>query len=128
MGEPLGVTLKIDLKKRTALEVLVGVYDWDEDRGNDEYAHVTFLATLGVVKGESVMIPFRIGIGGAVYDDRGDDDINFAVRAPFEIAFQPRSSPIEIYLEIALRFEIIDDEGDEDHLQLDGGLGFRFYF
>jgi hypothetical protein len=128
VGEPLGVTLKVDLKKRTALEVLVGVDDWDEDRGNDEYAHVTFLAALAVAKGESVLIPFRLGIGGAVYDDRGDDDINFAVRAPFQIAFQFRSNPIEIYLEIALRFEVIDDEGDDDHLQLDGGIGFRFYF
>jgi hypothetical protein len=128
VGEPLGVTLKVDLKKRTALEVLVGWDDWDEDRGNDEYAHVTFLAALAVAKGESVLIPFRLGIGGAVYDDRGDDDINFAVRAPFQVAFQFRSAPVELYLELALRFEIIDDEGDDDHFQLDGGLGFRFYF
>jgi hypothetical protein len=128
VGEPLGVTLKVDLKKRTALEVLVGVDDWDEDRGNDEYAHVTFLASIAVAKGESVLIPFRLGIGGAVYDDRGDDDINFAVRAPFQIAFQFRTTPVELYLELALRFEVIDDEGDDDHLQLDGGIGFRFYF
>jgi len=127
-GEPLGVTLKIDLKKKTALEVLVGVDDYDDDRGRDGYAHLTFLASPFVAKGESVLIPFRLGIGAAVYDDGGDDDINFAVRAPFEVAFQFRTTPIEIYLELSLAFVFLDDEGRDDHLDVGGGIGFRFYF
>lgn len=127
VGEPLGVTVKVDLQKKTALEILAGVDDWDEDRSRDGYGHLTFLAAPFVAKGESVLIPFRLGIGVAVYDDGGDDDVEVAVRAPFQLAFQFRNSPVEIYLELALRLEFIDDD-DNDDFQLDGGVGFRIYF
>lgn len=128
VGEPLGLTIKVDLKKKTALEILAGVDDWDDDRGRDGYAHLTFLASPFVAKGESVVIPFRLGIGAAVYDDGGNDDINVAVRAPFQVAFQFRSTPVEIYLELSLAFVFIDDDGNDDHLDVGGGLGFRIYF
>lgn len=127
LGEPLGLTIKADLKKRTSLEFLIGVDDYDEDRGRDGYGHLTFLAAPFVARGDSVAVPFRIGLGVAVYDEGGadwGDDINIAARAPFQIAFQFKSTPLELYLELALRLELFDDLGAE----LDGGLGFRFYF
>jgi len=127
VGEPLGLTIKADLKRRTAIEVLLGVDDYDNDRGRDGYAHLTFLASPFVAKGESVLIPFRLGIGAAVYDDGGDDDVEVGVRAPFQLAFQFRSTPIELYLEISLLLELIDED-DNDDLHFGGGLGFRMYF
>ncbi len=127
LGEPLGLTLKADLKKRTSLEFLIGVDDWDKDRGHDGYAHLTFLAAPFVAQGDSVVVPFRLGIGVAVYDE-GDqdwgDDIDLAARAPFQVAFQFKGTPLEIYLEIALRLELFHDF----HAEPDGGLGVRFYF
>jgi hypothetical protein len=128
LGEPLGFTIKADLQKKTALEVLLGVDNYDDDRGRDAYGHLTFLVAPFVAQGESVVIPFRFGIGAAVFDDGGDDDINVGVRAPFQLAFQFRNSPFELYVEVSLMFVFLDDEGDDDHLDLGGGLGFRIYF
>jgi hypothetical protein len=131
IGEPTGFTIKADLQRKTALEILLGVEHLGEGRGRGPYGHLTFLVAPFVARGDSVVIPFRLGIGGAIYDDDGGDfgdDVAVAVRAPFEIAFQFRSSPIEIYLEIALKLEIIDPNDNDDFLDLDGGLGFRIYF
>lgn len=128
LGEPLGLTLKVDLERRTSLELLFGVDDYNEGRGRDGYGHLTFLAAPWVGRGDSVMVPIRFGIGVAVYDDDGGDDwgesIDVAARAPLQVAFQFVGTPLEIYLEIALRLELIDDV----HAQPDGGLGIRFYF
>ena len=49
-----------------------------------------------------------------------------ASRAPFQIAFQFRSAPIELYLELSLMLRVIDDH--DDLVDLGGGLGFRIYF
>ena len=131
LGEPTAFTLKVDLKRRTALEVALGVESFDDGRGRGPYLHLEFLAALFVARGESVLVPFRLGIGGAVYDDNGadfGDDVEVAARAPFQVAFQFRSSPIELYLEIALKLIVIDENDNDDFLDLDGGIGFRIYF
>jgi hypothetical protein len=127
LGEPLGLTVKVDLKRKTALEFLAGVDDYDDDRGRDGYGHLTFLVAPFVAKGESVLVPFRLGIGAAVYDDGGDDDIEVGVRAPFQLALQFRSTPLELYLEVSLLLELIDED-DNDDLHVGAGLGFRIYF
>lgn len=121
VGEPTGVTVKIGLERRTALELLGGWNTWDDGRG--AYGHITFLAQLFAARGSSVIVPFRLGIGGAVYD-AGPDDIGVAARAPLQIAFVFTGAPVELYGELALRLQAVPD-GDVD---LDGGLGFRIYF
>jgi hypothetical protein len=129
IGEPLGFTLKADLQRKTSLEFLLGVDDYDEDRGRDAYGHVTFLVAPFAARGESVVIPFRLGIGGAVWGHEhadGEDHVGVGVRAPFQVAFQFRSAPIELYLELSLMLRVIDDH--DDLVDLGGGLGFRIYF
>jgi hypothetical protein len=121
IGEPLGLTVKVDLQRRTALEILGGVAEYDATEV--AYGHLTFLATPFVANGRSVLVPFRIGIGGAIYEY--GDDIGFAARVPFQVGFQFRSAPIEIYLELAMRLHLVPNDVD---LDLDGGIGFRFYF
>jgi hypothetical protein len=129
LGEPTGITLKADLQRRTSLEVLLGV----ESLRNGEhggYGHFTFLVSPFVAHGQSVSIPFRFGIGAAVYDWDGarfGDDLAVAVRAPFEVAFDFHSSPFELYLELALKLTLVDPAEDL-YTDLDGGLGFRIYF
>ena len=67
VGEPLGLDLKLGLGFRSNLDIVLG---WDTYLdGRDAYGHVTYLATLGVARGQSVSVPFRLGIGAAVYDD-----------------------------------------------------------
>jgi hypothetical protein len=131
VGEPTGFTIKADLQRRTSFEVLLGVENIGNGHGRGPYGHFTFLVAPFVARGESVVIPFRLGIGAAVYDDDGGDfgnDVAVAVRAPFELAFQFRRSPLELYLEIALKLEFVDPNDNDDLLDLDGGIGFRIYF
>ena len=131
-GEPTGLDLKLDLAPQSALDILFGWYNRYNDFNSDSgYAHLTYLFQPFVTHGRSVVVPLRIGIGVAVFDDRGrfDDDINIAARFPFEVGIRFKRTPVEIYGEIALKLTLLDG-GNNDHptLDLDGGLGLRFYF
>jgi hypothetical protein len=127
VGEPLGLDLKLGLGYRSNLDIVLG---WDTYRdGRDAYGHVTYLATLGVARGRAVSVPFRLGIGMAVYDDGSfDNGVNLAVRAPLEIGLRFHNAPIELYGEVALQLTLIDDNNNNDDVDLQGGIGFRVYF
>jgi hypothetical protein len=131
LGEPTGIDLKLGLSPKSALDILVGWYN-QYDNWNDDsaYVHVTYLVQPFITYGESVMVPFRIGIGGAIFDDRGryNEDLNLAVRVPFQIGFMFRRTPLEIYAEIALKATIIDENNNHRAIDLDGGIGLRVYF
>jgi len=120
--EPTGVTFKIDLQRTSAIEILLGVTRLQEN--NTKYGHLTYLITPFAARGRSVNVPFRLGIGAALYDD-----VAFAVRAPFEIAFQFRGPPLELYGELAVKVTFVDscDQCDDVYADLDGGIGFRIY-
>ena len=128
VGEPLGLTLKVDLQRRSALEVLIGQTSYRDGRSG--YGHLTFLVTPFRARGRSVYVPFRLGVGAAIYDDTRHfgDDINVAARFPFQVAFVFRGAPVELYFEISLLLEFIDANDDDHLLDVDGGVGFRFYF
>jgi hypothetical protein len=133
VGEPTGLDFKLGLSQRSALDILVGWYShWNDRKRIDDgaYAHVTYLVTPLVTSGNSVIVPLRVGIGGAVFDDAGrfDQDLHLALRVPVQIALKFRRSPLEIYFEIALKATLIDPGADHRFLDLDGGIGLRFYF
>jgi hypothetical protein len=129
LGQPTGLDLKIGLGRRSALDIVLGYTDFDDDF-EANYAHVTYLVTPFAARGRSVLVPFRLGIGGAFYDDGGDfgDGANVAVRAPLQIGFVFRSVPLELYGEIALKVTFIDEYDNRDEVDFDGGIGFRIYF
>jgi hypothetical protein len=129
LGQPTGLDLKIDLAPRSALDIVLGYTDFDDDF-EANYAHVTYLVTPFAARGRSVIIPFRLGIGAAFYDDGGDfgDGMNVAVRAPFGLGIMFRSVPLELYGEIALKITFIDEYDNRDEVDADGGIGFRIYF
>lgn len=133
VGEPTGLDLKLDLAQRSALDLVFGWYShWnDGDRINDgAYAHVTYLVTPVVSVGRSVIVPLRIGIGGAIFDDAGryDGDIHLAARVPFQVGLRFRRTPLELYGEIALKLTVVDPGPEHRTVDLDGGIGLRFYF
>jgi hypothetical protein len=130
VGEPTGLDVKLDLARRSALDIVLGVYS-HYDRFNDEsgYGHLTYLVQPLVAHGDSVLVPLRVGIGVAIFDDHGrwDDDLNIAARVPFEVGLRFRNTPLEIYFEIALKMTFVDEDNDHPFVDLDGGLGLRFY-
>lgn len=127
LGQPTGLDIKIDLQRRAALDIVIGWDDFDDSRNG--YAHLTYLVGLGVARGRSVLIPFRLGIGGVIYGGGGGfDEVNLGVRAPFEIGFRFRRTPLEIYLEAAIKLTLVDDGDNNDNVDGDGGVGLRVYF
>jgi hypothetical protein len=126
LGEPIGLDLKIGLTRKSGLDLLVGAVSYDRDRGRDvSYGHVTYLLTPFVGHGRSFLVPLRLGIGAAVIDV--ENDVVFGVRAPFEVGLRFRSVPLEIYGELALIYVFLDN-GRDDDLDIQGGVGLRFYF
>jgi hypothetical protein len=131
IGDPTGLDLKLDLSRNTALDFVLGWHTWwwrDERRWWGDragYAHAAYLVTLFAGQGRSIVVPLRLGIGGAIYGD--SDDLNVGVRVPFEVGIRFRRAPIELYGEIAPMLTFLDD-GFHGHLDLQGGIGVRFYF
>jgi hypothetical protein len=123
LGDPTGFDLFIDLRHRSALDFLLGVDTFRDGRGG--YGHLTYLVTPVVGRGDAVWVPLRIGIGGALYGDR--NDLNVAVRAPLELALHFRRTPLEIYGEIALELTFIDQNNNNDTVDIQGGIGLRFF-
>lgn len=126
-GEPTGLDVKVGLAQRSDLDILLG---WTQiPAGRDHYMHVTYLVTPVVGRGRSVLVPLRIGIGGALYDD-GDFNrgLNAAVRVPVEVGLRFRRAPLEIYGEISLLVTFLDENNNDNTFDLNGGIGLRFYF
>jgi hypothetical protein len=131
VGRPTGLDVKLGLARRSSLDILVGWYsDYLHCVDCGAYGHVTYLLTPVVGQGQSVNVPLRIGIGGAIYDTSGrfNDDLHLAARFPLEIALAFRRTPLEIYFELALKVTFFQDRRDTDTVNLDGGIGLRFYF
>ena len=132
VGEPTGLDVKLDLSRKSALDIVLGYYShWRHYDTDGAYGHLTYLVQPLVAHGDSVLVPLRLGIGFAIFDESGrfNDDLNAAVRVPFEIGFRFRRTPLEIYVEIALKVTFLDGEPyDHDTVDLDGGIGLRFYF
>lgn len=124
LGDPTGLDVKIGLGNRSGLDLLLGFDTYRDGRGS--YGHLTYLVTPLVAQGDAVLVPIRLGIGAALYGTR--NDIDFAVRAPLELALRLRHAPLEFYGEIALAFTLFDPGDNDLRIDLQGGLGFRVFF
>jgi hypothetical protein len=123
LGEPSGLDIKVGLGPKSSLDVVIGASTYRD--GRTDYLHLTYLLTPFVARGRSVLVPFRIGIGGAAIGVV-DDNAHFAVRVPLEIGFRFRRTPIEIYGEVAVKGVFVEE--DFIDFDVDGGIGIRFYF
>ncbi len=129
--EPTGLTAKYYLSESTALDFAIGEYDRfrnDDDLG----AHVDFLwHPLTLVTADPFILPLYFGLGMRIVDDEDgpedDDDLSVGLRAPVGVALDFNRVPIDIFIELALLIELINDETDDD-VDLDVALGVRYYF
>jgi hypothetical protein len=132
IGEPLGLDLKVDLSRRQALDMVFGVTSVRRGGRDVSYGHLTYMLTPFAAVGDSIIVPLRIGIGAAAFGVV-EGDVGIGARVPFQIGFMFRSTPLEIYLEIAVKVSLLtyDGDGDGDDVDVvrdtDGGVGLRFY-
>ena len=129
--QPTALSLELKLSPATALDFAIGLNDFDD--GDGAYFHFDYLVYLAdLARGGSVAVPFYLGVGLALwdYDDRFDnnDNLNGALRIPFGLAIAFRTAPVQIFAELALRLQFIDENKNDDNVDLTGAIGFRIYF
>ena len=127
LGSPTGVSAKLYLNKRNAIDFALG-FAFLNRRGIAVHAdylwHPVMLAT-----DEAFFLPLYFGVGARILDhDRGsdDDDFHLGARVPVGILFDFKTIPLDVFLEVALVVDIIKDHGDV--IDLNAGIGARYYF
>ena len=128
LGEPSGLSLKLFLDRRHAIDAAIDYSLVDDVL----YVHADYLLHFSgwTVSGAQHFIPY-VGIGGKLgVHDRDDHDRHhdsrgaLGIRVPLGIAWIPGRLPIDIFLEVVPGLFVIP-ETDPD---LDVGLGLRYFF
>lgn len=146
VGAPSGLNMKYFLGGMLAIQAGVGVVEsWGYD-GTHVHAEAVWHPAV-LARTPAVEIPVHIGVGaryldhddymdrcwnGRFYEPCYGDDGHLGVRAPVGISFLFRRVPMDIFLELALVFDLVHFQGryeyEHDHAALHGALGARFYF
>lgn|GEM_PF-6513538 len=109
-----------------AFEATVGLDTFD----GGAYVHFLWKFYLAdVARTGTLTVPIYTAIGpwvadGDGRDDDGEDDIDLGARMPFGIALDFNRVPLQVFFEIALLLEVVDDAD----LDIDGAVGFRWFF
>jgi hypothetical protein len=135
IGSPTGLTGKWVAGNHVAFDAAVGI-----GFGEDLHVHADWLW-----EGDSLLdeqganLRWFAGVGGRFeFDDDhcdngngngnkncDDDDVDLGPRVPVGLELRFASvKPLELYAEIALGIEVVDDTG----LTFDGGIGARWFF
>ncbi len=129
VGDPTGITG--EYHRRTpgfgqALELTIGLEDFDDE--DDFYAHLIWKFYITeLLRHADFDVPIYTGVGPWISEDNGrDDDANLDIgaRVPFGIAMEFRRAPIQVFFELALEVQLIDDFG----IDIEGAIGFRYFF
>jgi hypothetical protein len=127
IGEPTAFDVKLGIGNRSALDLALGISSLPRDYG--DYFHLTYLLTPVVGHGNSVLVPLRIGIGVAMFDDGQGfgDGISVGARVPLELGLRFRRTPLEIYGEVTLLLVFVTPAPEHVYPDFDGGIGLRVY-
>jgi hypothetical protein len=130
-GEPFGIDLKLDIARRQAFDLVFGWNSLRHEFGDEygHYGHFTYLVTPFWGYGTSINVPIRLGIGVAIFDHGPfADEVNVAARFPLELGIRFHSVPLELYGELTVKITFVDPNNNDPDVDLDGGVGLRFYF
>lgn len=128
LGQPSGVSAEYVLSQKTSIDFELGLERFDDDA---LYVHADYLIRLvDVLPTGSVHLPLYVGIGAFVVDYHGGDKNIFVLgpRVPFGIQVDFQRAPVVIFLEIAVRFGLVSNVDIDRDSDIDGAVGFRYYF
>ncbi len=132
VGEPTGISAKLWTSSRNAFDFglgwsnggdRLGKYDGYYDGGSRVHFHMDYLWHSFDAIRSTERFPLYYGIGGRINSGAGYHD-SFAVRGVFGIAWLPRNTPIDVFLELAPSLQLTSSTG----FGIDAGFGARFYF
>jgi len=132
IGEPTGISAKLWTSGTTAFDAGLG-WSVGRDRvgryyasyvgGNRVHLHVDHLWHAMDAIEATERFPVYYGIGGRI-NSGGGTNSSLAVRGVIGIAWLPRGTPVDVFLELAPSLELTPSSG----FGLDAGLGARYYF
>jgi hypothetical protein len=128
IGSPTGLSGKVYLDRQNAIDFALGAAFVG---GRGLHAHVDYLwHPVMLADDAAFFLPLYFGVGARVLDHgRGrddDDDTHLGVRVPLGILFDFKRVPMDVFAEIALVVDVINDH--DDLIDLNAGIGARYYF
>lgn len=131
LGEPTGLSAKLWTSNNNAFDFGLGVAVGGDRLSHDVYYngesrlhfHMDYLWHSFNAISSSEKFPLYYGIGGR-YNSGGGYDGSLGVRGVFGIAWFPRSTPIDVFLELVPVFQLTPVTG----FGIDAGLGIRYFF
>jgi hypothetical protein len=132
LGEPTGLSAKYWLSGSNALDFGLGWsnggdrisrFDGTYNGGGRVHFHMDYLWHSFSAIHSTEQFPLYYGIGGR-FNSGGGYSSSLAVRGVIGIAWLPRGTPIDVFLEIAPSLQLSPSSG----FALDAGLGVRYFF
>ncbi len=128
IGEPTGISAKLWTSNSTAFDFGLG-WSMGGDRfgrydgGSRVHIHMDYLWHAWNVIHSTERFPLYYGVGGRINSGAGYNS-SVAVRGVFGIAWLPRETPIDIFLEVAPSLQLTSSTG----FRIDPAFGARYYF
>lgn len=133
IGEPTGISAKLWTSEYTAFDFGLGWsmgrdhfgrYDGYYYQGRSSvHLHVDYLWHSFDAINSSERFPLYYGIGGRLNDGAGYNS-SLAVRGVFGIAWLPRETPIDVFLELVPMLQLTNSSG----FGIGAGIGVRYFF
>ncbi|MEX2117279.1 MAG: hypothetical protein WEB37_10345 [Bacteroidota bacterium] len=132
IGEPTGISAKLWTSNDNAFDFglgwsvggdRIGRYNGTYTGGSRVHLHMDYLWHAFNAIHSSERFPLYYGIGGRL-NSGGGYQSSFAVRGVLGIAWLPRETPIDVFLEIAPSLQLTPSTG----FGIDAGLGARYFF
>ena len=132
VGEPTGISAKLWTSPGNAFDFglgwsiggdRIGKFKGTYDGGSRIHFHMDYLWHAFDAIRSSERFPLYYGIGGRVNSGAGYD-ASIAVRGVIGIAWMPRQTPLDVFLEVVPSLQLTSSTG----FGLDAGIGARYYF
>lgn len=132
IGEPTGLSAKLWTSSTNAFDFglgwsiggdRIGNYKGNYEGGSRVHFHMDYLWHSFEAIHSSERFPLYYGFGGRINSGAGYD-ASVAVRGVIGIAWLPRNTPIDIFLELAPSLQLTSSTG----FAIDAGFGARYFF
>jgi hypothetical protein len=125
IGEPTGISAKLWTSNENAFDFGLGwtTFDNRNNAGSRVHFHMDYLWHSFDAIHATERFPIYYGIGGRINTGAGNES-SFAVRGVVGIAWMPRTTPIDLFLELAPSLQLTPSSG----FALDAAIGIRYFF
>ncbi len=119
LGEPTGVSMKLWLTERTAIDAAAA---WSFSDEAAFHLHADYLFhNFDLITVEEGRLPVHFGIGGRV---KFEDDSRLGVRIPVGLTYIFDGAPIDIFFEVVPILDLVPDT----EFEFNAAIGARFFF